>query len=79
MRLEQLSRAHRLCETENTIGMLVLFQPVKPLMDIVRFQQTVGSQVATTGPMRPSIGHQDTETVSQEQFRVANHSQPVVT
>src|SRR5882762_6403549 len=78
-RLKELSRSHGLRKAEDATRVLVLLEPIKPAVNVLRFQQTVGGKFAAAGPVRPSIGHEDAEAVTQEEFRVANHTQPIVT
>ena len=56
----------------------VVPQPIKPALDIIRLDQPVTCQLATTGTVRPRIGHENAISAIHEHLAVTDHSHSVV-
>jgi len=77
-RLQEFCGAHRFCESEDTVRVIARDEEVEPLVNVVAFNEAVGSERAPAGAVCAGVGEKDGESVCEEEVRVSGHAEAIV-
>src|SRR5579864_1931291 len=58
--------------------MIARVQEIKPLVNVVALEETVGGEWAAAEAVSASVGEEDSESVGEEELRVSGHADAVV-
>jgi len=77
-RLQKLRSTHGFTKAIDAMGVVMIFQQIEPIVDVVSLQQAVRRQFAAARAVGSSIRQKDSEAMTCEQVRVSGHPDPVI-
>ena len=70
--------SHGFGETEDAARMIARVQEIKPLVNVVALEETVGGERAAAEAVSASVGEEHAEAVGEEELSVSGHADAVV-